>query len=156
MKMRVDLIPENVSYILNKLKLAGFKSYIVGGCVRDIFLGRQPHDWDICTSATPHQVLDIFSNYNTIPTGLQHGTVTVVIDHVGYEITTFRIDGNYSDNRRPDTVRFTEDIVEDLSRRDFTINAMAYNPIEGLIDPFGGFDDLSHKVIRCVGNAKDR
>lgn len=150
------VLPTEVESIITHLHNFGYESYVVGGCVRDSILGKIPHDWDICTDATPDIVMKLFADYNVVPTGLQHGTVTVVINHMPYEITTFRIDGDYSDNRRPDKVEFTTDIVEDLSRRDFTINAMAYNPTIGLIDPFHGLNDIQNKLIRCVGNADDR
>ena len=127
-----------------------------GGAVRDSILNRPVHDWDICTSATPSEMLEIFKDKKIIETGLQHGTVTVVVDGEPYEITTYRIDGIYSDNRRPDTVTFTDKLVEDLRRRDFTINAMAYNDEEGLIDPFNGMEDIKYKKISCVGRAEDR
>ena len=127
-----------------------------GGAVRDSILNRPVHDWDICTSATPSEMLEIFKDKKIIETGLQHGTVTVVVNGEPYEITTYRIDGIYSDNRRPDTVTFTDKLVEDLRRRDFTINAMAYNDEEGLIDPFNGMEDIKYKKISCVGRAEDR
>lgn len=134
----------------------GHSAYVVGGCVRDSILNRPIHDWDICTSATPDQMLEIFKDYKIIETGLKHGTITIVIDKEQYECTTYRIDGNYSDNRRPDTVTFTSDLIEDLKRRDFTINAMVYNDEEGLIDPFDGLKDIEYNKIQCVGFAKDR
>lgn len=134
----------------------GHSAYVVGGCVRDSILNRPIHDWDICTSATPDQMLEIFKDYKIIETGLKHGTITIVIDKEQYECTTYRIDGNYSDNRRPDTVTFTSDLIEDLKRRDFTINAMVYNDDEGLIDPFDGLKDIEYNKIQCVGFAKDR
>ena len=124
--------------------------------MRDSILNRPVHDWDICTSATPSEMLEIFKDKKIIETGLQHGTVTVVVDGEPYEITTYRIDGIYSDNRRPDTVTFTDKLLEDLRRRDFTINAMAYNDEEGLIDPFNGMEDIKYKKISCVGRAEDR
>ena len=124
--------------------------------MRDSILNRPVHDWDICTSATPSEMLEIFKDKKIIETGLQHGTVTVVVDGEPYEITTYRMDGIYSDNRRPDTVTFTDKLVEDLRRRDFTINAMAYNDEEGLIDPFNGMEDIKYKKISCVGRAEDR
>lgn len=127
-----------------------------GGAVRDSILNRPVHDYDICTSATPSEMLEIFKDKKIIETGLQHGTVTVVVNGEPYEITTYRIDGVYSDNRRPDTVTFTDKLVEDLRRRDFTINAMAYNDEEGLIDPFNGMEDIKYKKISCVGRAEDR
>lgn len=155
--MKFDIkIPKDAENIISRLNEHGYEAYVVGGCVRDSILGRTPNDWDICTSATPDKVIEIFTDYEVIPTGLQHGTVTVVIDHTPYECTTFRIDGDYSDSRRPDMVEFTTDIVKDLSRRDFTINAMAYNPKSGLVDPFGGAEDIKSKVIRCVGDAQAR
>lgn len=150
------LLPKEVEYVLNKLNNFGYDSYIVGGCVRDSILQRQPNDWDICTSALPDEMIEVFKEHEVIPTGLKHGTITVLIDKMPIEITTFRIDGEYSDNRRPDRVEFTTDIVEDLSRRDFTINAMAYNPHTGLIDPFNGADDIQNKIIRCVGDPYNR
>lgn len=155
MRFRIT-IPHNANTIIHTLQNNGHSAYVVGGCVRDSLMGRIPHDWDICTSATPDQMLEIFKNYRVIETGLKHGTVTIVIDGEQYECTTYRIDGKYSDNRRPDNVTFTNDLVEDLKRRDFTINAMAYNDKEGLIDPFGGLEDIKHKKIQCVGFAKDR
>jgi tRNA nucleotidyltransferase (CCA-adding enzyme) len=149
-------IPKDVLYILEQLNKYGYESYIVGGCLRDALLGREPHDYDITTSATPLRVMEIFEDEYIIPTGLQHGTVTIMLNGVGYEVTTFRKDGEYSDGRHPDSVEFTDDIVKDLSRRDFTINAMAYNPEVGLVDPFGGMIDIEYEKIRCVGFAKDR
>lgn len=149
-------IPSNANALIHLLQSYGYNAYVVGGCVRDSILGRNPHDWDICTSATPSEMLEIFKNKRVIETGLQHGTITVVVDGESYEITTFRIDGDYSDNRRPDNVTFTTSLEADLSRRDFTINAMAYNDEEGLIDPFGGLEDIEHHQINCVGCAKDR
>lgn len=142
-------IPKNVELILHELNECGFEAYIVGGCVRDSIMNRTPKDWDICTSALPEQVMDVFENYKIIPTGLKHGTVTLIVDDEPYEITTYRIDGEYEDNRHPKEVKFTSCIEDDLSRRDFTINAMAYNPGVGLIDIFGGKDDIEKKVIRC-------
>ena len=155
MRFRIK-IPDNANTIINTLQNNGHSAYVVGGCVRDSLMGRIPHDWDICTSATPEQMLEIFKDFRVIETGLKHGTVTIVIDGEQYECTTYRIDGKYSDNRRPDNVTFTNDLVEDLKRRDFTINAMAYNDIEGLIDPFGGTEDINENTIQCVGSAKDR
>lgn len=149
-------IPSDVLSIIQRLNNEGYESYIVGGCVRDAILGKEPHDWDICTNAIPEDVMDIFKDENVIPTGLQHGTVTVCINSIPYEITTFRIDGEYSDNRRPDSVKFSANINEDLGRRDFTMNAIAYNPNIGLIDPFGGVNDIKNRIIRCVGNPDKR
>jgi len=153
--MKINL-PKDVKFILDTLILKGYDSYIVGGCVRDTLLWVDPKDWDICTSATPEEVLDIFSDHRIIETGLKHGTVTIVLNDVGYEITTFRVDGEYKDNRRPEEVTYTSDIIADLSRRDLTINSMAYNDIKGLIDPFEGRKDLENKMIRCVGDANER
>lgn len=151
------IIPENVNTIINTLEKNGFEAYIVGGCVRDSILKRQPNDWDICTSASPSDTLKIFSpKYHVIETGLRHGTVTIVIGGEQYEVTTFRIDGEYSDNRRPDSVKFTKNINDDLARRDFTINAMAYNDKTGIIDLYDGFNDYKRRLIRSVGDAKDR
>ena len=155
MKIKIN-IPEDANELIHTLQNNGHSAYIVGGCVRDSILGRTPHDWDICTSATPSEMLEIFKDKKIIETGLQHGTVTVVVNGEPYEITTYRIDGIYSDNRRPDTVTFTDKLVEDLRRRDFTINAMAYNDEEGLIDPFNGMEDIKYKKISCVGRAEDR
>lgn len=155
MKIKID-IPNDANELIHTLQNNGYEAYVVGGCVRDSIIGRPVHDWDICTSATPSEMLEIFKDKRIIETGLQHGTVTVVVNGVGYEITTYRIDGTYSDNRRPDNVTFTEKLVEDLRRRDFTINAMAYNDEEGLIDPFNGMQYIQHKKIQCVGSAKDR
>ena len=149
-------IPAAANKLICELIDNGHTAYVVGGCVRDSLLGRTPNDWDICTSATPEEMLKIFSDYKVIETGLKHGTLTVVVNDQQYEITTFRIDGEYSDNRRPDSVTFTIKLEEDLSRRDFTINAMAYNYDEGLVDPFGGLVDIERRVIRCVGNAEER
>ena len=155
MKFKIN-IPADANELIHTLQNNGHSAYIVGGCVRDSILGRTPHDWDICTSATPSEMLEIFKDKKIIETGLQHGTVTVVVNGEPYEITTYRIDGIYSDNRRPDTVIFTDKLVEDLRRRDFTINAMAYNDEEGLIDPFNGMEDIKYKKISCVGRAEDR
>ena len=155
MKFKIN-IPADANELIHTLQNNGHSAYIVGGCVRDSILGRTPHDWDICTSATPSEMLEIFKDKKIIETGLQHGTVTVVVNGEPYEITTYRIDGIYSDNRRPDTVTFTDKLVEDLRRRDFTINAMAYNDEEGLIDPFNGMEDIKYKKISCVGFAEDR
>lgn len=137
--------------LLTRLHAAGHAAYAVGGCVRDSLLGQTPHDWDLCTSATPEQVLELFGEAHCIPTGLQHGTVTVKHGGELYEITTFRTEGAYSDGRHPDHVAFVPDVKEDLARRDFTINAMAYNEKEGLIDPFGGQADLQRGILRAVG-----
>ena len=155
MKIKIN-IPSDANEIIHILQNHGHSAYVVGGCVRDSILGRIPHDWDICTSATPSEMLEIFKDKRVIETGLQHGTITVVLNGKSYEVTTYRIDGIYSDNRRPDSVTFTDKLVEDLRRRDFTINAMAYNDEEGLIDPFDGLKDIEWKKIRCVGSARER
>ena len=151
--MKIQL-PQAVKWILDELQKNGQEAYAVGGCVRDTILGRNPQDWDITTSARPEQVKAIFRK--TIDTGIQHGTVTVMIDHVGYEVTTYRIDGEYEDARHPKEVTYTASLLEDLRRRDFTINAMAYNERDGLVDAFDGIGDLNRGVIRCVGDAAER
>ncbi len=147
-------LPENVKFIIDTITRAGFEAYAVGGCIRDSILGRKPNDWDVTTSATPGQVKALFRR--TIDTGIQHGTVTVMLDKEGFEVTTYRIDGEYEDSRHPKEVIFTPNLVEDLKRRDFTINAMAYNEEAGLVDVFGGLEDIRQGVIRCVGNAEER
>ena len=147
-------IPKQAASIIQTLSSHGYEAFVVGGCVRDSILGKTPSDWDITTSARPEQVKALFAK--TIDTGIKHGTVTVMMDKVGYEVTTYRIDGTYKDHRRPNDVTFTTSLREDLMRRDFTINAMAYNDADGLIDLLGGMDDLENNVIRCVGQAKDR
>lgn len=147
-------MPQAVREIINRLEGAGFEAFAVGGCVRDAVLGRVPADWDITTSAMPEEVKALFSR--TIDTGIQHGTVTVMKDHVGYEVTTYRIDGEYEDARHPRSVSFTSNLVEDLKRRDFTINAMAYNDRAGIVDEFDGIGDLKNQIIRCVGEPRDR
>lgn len=154
---RLD-IPTDVKTLIVYLWIAGYDAYVVGGCVRDRFLNKDPHDWDICTNATPEEVCKLMHEYGlkTIETGIQHGTVTVVRNGENYEITTFRVDGEYSDNRRPDSVEFVGDVCDDLSRRDFTINAMAYNDDTGLVDPWGGYGDLCNRMVRCVRNPDDR
>lgn len=149
-------VPADVQKIIDRLEAHGHSAYIVGGCVRDAIMGRTPHDYDICTSALPDEVLAIFSDRKVIETGLKHGTVTVQGDEDYYEVTTYRVDGEYTDGRHPDEVRFVDDVVEDLSRRDFTINAMAYNARTGLMDPFHGYDDIQNGLIRCVGNPINR
>ena len=150
------VLSDGAKTVVRKLTEKGYKAYAVGGCVRDLLRGRTPDDYDIATSALPENVAEVFSAYDVIPTGLKHGTVTVVIDKIPYEITTFRKDGNYPDGRRPEKVEFVDDLKEDLSRRDFTVNAMAYNDDEGLIDPFGGEQDLKNKILRCVGDPEKR
>lgn len=149
-------IPLYAREALNLLNQASHLAYLVGGCVRDSYLGRQPTDFDIATSATPDQVQAVFSGYPTLKTGLMHGTLTVLFDHEPVEITTFRADGPYSDFRRPDSVRFSKHLKEDLIRRDFTINAMAWHPKEGLVDPFLGRQDCDARLLRAVGEAKQR
>lgn len=151
--MQIQL-PQKVKYIISQLEAAGFEAYAVGGCVRDSLLGREPDDWDVTTSAKPLQVKEVFRH--TIDTGIQHGTVTVMLGHEGFEVTTYRIDGEYEDSRHPKEVIFTANLVEDLKRRDFTINAMAYNDRSGIVDAFGGMEDLDKGVIRCVGEARER
>lgn len=146
--------PISVMKIIETLEQAGFEAYAVGGCVRDSLLGRNPSDWDITTSSRPEQVKALFSH--TIDTGIRHGTVTVMLEHVGYEVTTYRIDGEYEDSRHPKEVIFTPLLTEDLKRRDFTINAMAWNPRAGIIDEFGGMEDLDEGIIRCVGSPEER
>lgn len=147
-------IPAKAKEIINCINEAGYEAYIVGGCVRDCLLGRVPNDWDITTSADPYTVKGLFRR--TIDTGLKHGTVTVLMGDEQYEVTTYRIDGDYTDGRHPDSVTYTSQLSEDLRRRDFTINAMAYHPDDGLVDLFGGIDDLNAGIIRCVGDAEDR
>jgi tRNA nucleotidyltransferase (CCA-adding enzyme) len=147
-------IPHKVNDIIEELMKQGFEAYAVGGCVRDMVLGREPEDWDITTSATPLEVKKIFRR--TVDTGIQHGTVTVLLDKDHYEVTTYRLDGEYEDNRHPKKVSFTSSLEEDLKRRDFTINAMAYNEQEGFIDLFGGMEDLKLGLLRCVGSAEER
>ena len=153
--MNIVLEP-GASALLDALHRAGFAAYAVGGCVRDSLLGQSPHDWDLCTSARPEQVMALFGEEKCIPTGLQHGTVTVKQGGRLYETTTFRTEGAYSDGRHPDAVCFVPDVREDLARRDFTINAMAYSAEEGLIDPFGGRDDLAAHLVRAVGEPERR
>jgi tRNA nucleotidyltransferase (CCA-adding enzyme) len=151
--MKID-IPKNAKMILDTMHQAGYEAYIVGGCVRDAILGKEPSDWDITTNALPMQVKALFRR--TIDTGIEHGTVTVMTGKEGYEVTTYRIDGEYEDSRHPKEVTFTRDLVEDMKRRDFTINAMAYNEEEGLVDKFGGIEDLKSRIIRCVGEPRER
>ena len=153
MTIRMD---EGAAELLDTLHRAGYAAYVVGGCVRDSLLGLTPHDWDLCTSALPQQVMELFGAQRCIPTGLQHGTVTVKQGGGLYEITTFRTEGTYTDGRHPDEVHFVPDVREDLARRDFTINAMAYNEKEGLVDPFGGQTDLQSGVLRAVGVPRQR
>lgn len=154
-KLKIE-IPSGANEIIHSLQNNGYEAFLVGGCVRDSILGRPIHDYDITTSATPYEMMKVFKDKRIIETGLQHGTITIVINGEGYECTTYRIDGNYSDSRRPDSVAFTRSLEEDLKRRDFTINAMAYNNEAGLIDPFNGMKDIKYHKIRCVGRAEDR
>lgn len=149
-------LPASIQRALAQLNDAGYEAYVVGGCVRDSLMGKAPADWDITTSALPTDIMRVFSDFRTIATGLQHGTVTVIIDNTPLEITTYRVDGLYADGRHPDSVTFTTRLDEDLKRRDFTINAMAYHPDRGLIDPFNGQMDLQAKTIRCVGTPIQR
>ncbi len=147
-------VPADVRRILETIEDAGYEAYVVGGCVRDCALGLPPHDWDITTSALPMDIKRLF--YRTVDTGIKHGTVTVMSGNHGYEVTTYRIDGTYADGRHPDKVEFTDRLSEDLRRRDFTINAMAYSESRGLVDLFGGREDLARKVVRCVGIPHER
>ena len=159
-----NIMPKGVKFLFNQFTRYGYEIYLVGGCIRDILLNRKPSDWDMCTSAKPEEMLNLVKHINqqtnkhikVIPTGLQHGTLTLIIDNESFEITTFRCDGVYSDNRRPDNVEFTKNLIEDLKRRDFTMNAIAYNLFSGFIDPFGGIMDINNHLIRCVGNPYER
>ena len=153
--MKLTLDP-GAAALLDALHTAGYAAYAVGGCVRDSLLGRTAHDWDLCTSALPQQVMELFGAEQCIPTGLQHGTVTIKYGGQLYETTTFRTEGSYTDGRHPDAVQFVPDVREDLARRDFTINAMAYNEAEGLVDPFGGQKDLQNGLLRAVGEPQQR
>ena len=153
--MNVKMDP-NAKYIIDVFAANGFEAFAVGGCVRDALMGLAPHDWDICTNAKPEQIKSCFADENTFDSGLKHGTISVVLDKTVYEVTTYRIDGEYDDNRHPNQVSFTDDIKLDLSRRDFTVNAMAYNDSHGLIDPFGGAEDLKKNLLRCVGDPDKR
>lgn len=150
------VIPAGPGAILAGLAAGGYTAYIVGGCVRDALLGRTPHDWDICTSARPQQVASCFPELRVVPTGIRHGTVTVLRAGAAYEVTTYRVDGPYSDGRRPDTVRFVDQLPQDLARRDFTINAMAADPDGRVVDLYGGRSDLAAGLVRCVGNPDTR
>ena len=149
-------MPKNVDTAINLLQSAGFEAYAVGGCVRDSLLGKTPNDWDITTSAKPEDMKSVFADFHCIDTGIKHGTVTVVIDGEPLEITTFRLDGEYEDNRHPKSVTFTSNLGADLGRRDFTVNAMAYSKMTGTVDLFGGQNDLKNKIIRCVGDPDRR
>lgn len=153
--MKINL-PPHVAFILKSLNSKGHEAFAVGGCVRDSIMGKSPHDWDICTSALPQQTMECFAGFTVLPSGLQHGTVTLILEKIPYEITTYRIDGEYAGHRRPQQVVFTQDIEQDLARRDFTMNAMAYSSGAGLIDPFGGVTSIKNKEIKCVGLAAAR
>ena len=154
MEDRTIQLPEKVGRIIGTLQEHGYEAYAVGGCIRDSILGREPEDWDITTSAMPEETKALFDK--TFDTGIQHGTITVLVEKEGFEVTTYRIDGKYEDSRHPKEVTFTRNLREDLLRRDFTINAMAYNETDGLVDIFGGLEDLEEGMIRCVGTAKER
>ena len=149
-------LPAGAEFVIRRLHDAGFQGYVVGGCVRDTLLGREPKDWDVCTNALPQQMQQVFADCHVVETGLQHGTLTVMYHHEPYEVTTFRVDGEYTDHRHPDEVIFVTDVKDDLSRRDFTVNAMAWSPETGLVDAFDGQGDLARKLIRCVGDPKKR
>ena len=143
-------IPKEVQIIIDRLNSRGFEGYLVGGCVRDCIMNTTPHDWDVCTNASPDETESCFEDFKTVGVGKTHGTIGVVIRGKLYEITTYRVDGEYLDNRHPQSVSFTDKITSDLSRRDFTVNAMAYNESTGLVDPFGGRLDIEKKLIKCV------
>ncbi|MBE6542144.1 MAG: hypothetical protein E7672_06825 [Ruminococcaceae bacterium] len=149
-------LPPQVKFVLSRLERAGYPAYAVGGCVRDHLMGRTPGDYDVTTGAKPEEILDVFSDSRVVETGLKHGTVTIVREGMNIETTTYRIDGTYDDGRHPDSVTFTDKLSDDLMRRDFTINAMAYSPERGIVDLYGGCEDIDGRVIRCVGCAKDR
>ena len=149
-------LPQGAAFVLKRLHDAGYQAYVVGGCVRDTRLGIVPKDWDVGTNALPHEMQRVFADCHVIETGLQHGTLTVMYDHEPYEVTTFRVDGEYTDHRHPDEVIFVTDVREDLSRRDFTVNAMAWSEETGVVDAFGGQEDLAARLIRCVGDARKR
>ena len=148
--MQTLSLPSSLTQLIARIEAAGFSAYAVGGCVRDALLGRPIHDWDVTTSATPEQIKSIFADCRTIDTGIQHGTVTVLFMGDSYEITVFRVDGSYTDGRHPDAVRFSSSLKEDLARRDFTVNAMAYSPAEGIVDLFSGREDLKNQTIRMT------
>ncbi len=145
-------LPAYVLTVLEQLNKNGFEAYVVGGCVRDMLLGFIPYDFDVCTNAVPQQIISCFEGFRTVPTGIEHGTVTVIVQNQPIEVTTYRIDGEYADSRHPDAVSFTSSLKEDLARRDFTVNAIAYHPEKGLVDLYGGREDLNRGVIRCVGD----
>ena len=149
------ILPESVKHILSRLNQRGFSAYAVGGCVRDMIMGRTPNDWDMCTSARPEELQAAFSDHRVIETGLKHGTLTVLVKGAPYEVTTYRIDGEYTDHRRPESVTFVSDLALDLARRDFTVNAMAADD-GGIVDLYGGQEDIARKIIRCVGEPEAR
>ncbi len=149
-------IPQNIQFVLNRLEAAGYEAYIVGGCVRDSLMGVVPHDFDITTSALPEETKRVFADLRVIETGIKHGTVTVLVEREPVEITTYRIDGGYADGRHPDEVQFTRSLAEDVARRDFTMNGIAYSPTRGLFDSFGGAEDIRRGIIRCIGNPDKR
>ena len=149
-------LPAGAEFVLRRLHEAGYQAYVVGGCVRDTLLGKTPKDWDVCTNALPHEMQRVFADCHVIETGLQHGTLTVMYHHEPFEVTTFRVDGEYTDHRHPDEVIFVANVKEDLSRRDFTVNAMAWSPEIGVVDAFGGQEDLKKQLIRCVGEPEKR
>ncbi len=149
-------LPAGAEFVLRRLHKAGHQAYVVGGCVRDTLLGKTPKDWDVCTNALPQEMQQVFADCHVIETGLQHGTLTVMYHHEPFEVTTFRVDGEYTDHRHPDEVIFVADVKEDLSRRDFTVNAMAWSPASGVVDAFGGQEDLKKQLIRCVGEPEKR
>lgn len=152
----VIFLPTEVETAIRQLNTAGYEAYAVGGCVRDSLLGKAPTDWDITTSATPTEMQEVFASYRMVETGLKHGTLTVIIDGMPLEITTYRVEGDYSDGRHPDSVSFTRCLSEDLRRRDFTVNAMAYHPLVGLVDLYGGREDLADGLVSCVGESEKR
>ena len=149
-------LPQPVQFCIHLLEQAGYPTYAVGGCVRDSLLGLQPHDYDLCTAATPQEICRVFSAYSLVRAGEKHGTIGVVLDGAVYEITTFRTEGDYTDSRHPGWVAFVPNVEQDLARRDFTVNAMAYSPTRGFADPFGGQSDLQSKTLRAVGDANHR
>ena len=149
-------LPAGAEFVLSRLHQAGYQAYVVGGCVRDTLLGKVPKDWDVCTNALPHEMKQVFADCHVIETGLQHGTLTVMYQQEPFEVTTFRVDGEYTDHRHPDEVIFVADVREDLSRRDFTVNAMAWSPETGVVDAFCGQEDLERRLIRCVGEPEKR
>lgn len=149
-------LPEKVNSIINLLKAGGYEAYAVGGCVRDMVMGIEPHDFDITTSALPEETKKVFADFRLIETGIKHGTVTVISEHEPFEITTYRIDGDYLDNRHPESVSFSRNLKDDLSRRDFTVNTLCFNETEGIVDLFGGTEDIKNGIIRCVGDPERR